>query len=51
MLKAVYEVEDMDAPWTEGWTLLLAGRKAGHAEGRKLGTCDVIIFLLYVNYT
>ena len=46
VLKAVHEVENMDAPWMEGWTLLWAGRKPGHTKKEKLGTCEMIIILL-----
>ena len=46
VLKAEVEVEDMDAPWMEGWTLLWAGRKPGHTKKEKLGTCEMIIILL-----
>lgn len=49
VLKA--EVEDMDAPWMEGWTLLWAGRKLGHAEDGKPVTGEMTIVLLYVSYT
>ena len=46
VLKAVHEVENMDAPWMEGWMLLWAGRKPGHTKKEKLGTCEMIIILL-----
>ena len=48
--KAEVEVEDMDAPWMEGWMLLWAGRKLGHAEDGKPVTGEMIIVLLNVNY-
>ena len=51
VLKAEVEVEDMDALWMEGWTLLWAGRKLGHVEDRKPVTGEMIIVLLYVSYT
>ena len=31
------DIEDMDAPWMEAWTLLWAGRQPGHAQEGKLG--------------
>ena len=46
VLKAVHEVENTDAPWMEGCTLLWAGTKPGHTKKEKLGTWEMIIILL-----
>ena len=51
LLKAVHAVEDMDAPWIEGWTLLWGSKKPGRTKVGNLSTCETLIVLLYVNYT
>ena len=45
MLKAVQEVENMDAPGMKGWFLLRTGRKLGHTKEGEMGTREMIIDL------